>query len=211
MVEMTVAFSRGVIAGLLIESLGHYGKARRLQTGWRMAMPAIVDFNLLQTEMSIEPIDPFERLKEFTRRSNAALDQLLHDIQDENTDDRPIAFHPEVDLVETSSDYRFYLSIPGMIEDDLLINIDGHHVTIQGERKPPYDTGRRETAVQEWRYGFFQRHFDLPQSISVSSIRAAYDSGVLTIIAEKVTGQTRSSGTDSSFACRPDAEDGGRP
>lgn len=165
----------------------------------------------MQIEMSIEPVDPFERLEEFRRRSNAILDHLLLDVQESSIDDRSIAFQPEVDLVETEHEFRFYLSIPGMVEDDFLIEVDGHHVTIRGERKPPYDPEHRKVSITEWRYGFFQRQFKLPVLIVVASIRATYDSGVLTIVAEKVTTKSSTTGFENLRDVGSDVEDGSGP
>jgi HSP20 family molecular chaperone IbpA len=88
-------------------------------------------------------------------------------------------------MVETVNEFRFYLSIPGLIEDDLLIELEGQFLTIRGERHPPYDAQTRGASIQEWRYGFFERHFELSTLIEVNSLRAAYDAGVLTIVAAK--------------------------
>ena len=158
--------------------------------------------------MTIEPVDPHRRIDEFRRRSSAILDQLLANIGGSTIDDQSVAFQPDVDLVETEHDFRFYISVPGMIEDDFMIDVDGHHVTIRGERKPPYDPEHRKTPMQEWRYGFFQRQFELPVLIVVSSIRAAYDSGVLTIVAEKVETGTISSNVDDPRGEFSGTEDG---
>ena len=135
--------------------------------------------------MNFEPIDPFERLAEFRRRSNEKLDELLAELQSSEQIKEPISFQPEVDLVETASEFRFYLSIPGLVEDDIIIKLDGEHLTIRGERRPLYDMERRGPSLREWRYGFFERHFVLPKRIQDSSVRASYDAGVLTIVARK--------------------------
>lgn len=73
-----------------------------------------------------------------------------------------------------------------MIEDDLLIDIEGRFLTIRGERHPPYDLERRGANLQEWRYGFFERQFELSSLVELESIRAAYDAGVLTIVVTKL-------------------------
>jgi HSP20 family molecular chaperone IbpA len=40
--------------------------------------------------------------------------------------------------------------------------------------------------MQEWRYGCFERYFELSTAISADTIRANYEAGVLTIVARKV-------------------------
>ena len=142
--------------------------------------------------MSVESWDPDRQLAEFRRQSNVMLDQLLAALSSSCQSESPIAFHPEVDLVETSGEYRLYLSVPGMIEDDLAIDVDGRHLTIRGERRPPYDPGCRDAAMQEWRYGFFTRQFELPTSIEVETLRAVYDAGVLTVVVTKINSSSES-------------------
>lgn len=58
--------------------------------------------------MSLETRDPHKRLNEFRRRSSVAMDELLADLPDTMNHDEPIVFQPEVDLIETLSEYRFY-------------------------------------------------------------------------------------------------------
>ena len=137
--------------------------------------------------MTFEFWNPNERLSELKRRSDQMWEAFFADLPSSDVNDEPISFHPEVDLVETPQDFRFYLSIPGLVEDDILIDVQGQRLTIRGERRPPYDTTCRGTQMQEWRYGFFERHFELSQAISAATIRAVYDAGVLTIVAQKTT------------------------
>ena len=135
--------------------------------------------------MSIESWDPFRRLEEFRAESNKMFDSLFADLPASSPDDS-IAFAPEADLVETANEFRFYLSVPGLVEDDILIAVDGQELTIRGERRPSYDAEFRDAKLQEWRYGFFERHFELATLVEIATIRAAYDAGVLTIIVEKL-------------------------
>jgi HSP20 family protein len=135
--------------------------------------------------MTFEFWNPNDRLDELRKRSDEMWEKLLADLPSSNLHDEPISFHPEVDLVETQHDFRFYLSIPGLVEDDIVIDVTGQRLTIRGERRPPYDPALRDAKMQEWRYGFFERHFELSTSILVENIRANYESGVLTIVAQK--------------------------
>ncbi len=135
--------------------------------------------------MNLESFDPHRRLDEFRRQSNAMLDELLEQLFGPAENTERIGFQPEADLVETEDELRFYVSIPGMVEDDLEIALDQGRLTIRGERYPPYDMRKRSTAMQEWRYGFFERQFDLPCMIELTSIRAVYEDGVLSIFAVK--------------------------
>ncbi len=136
--------------------------------------------------MTFEFWDPNEQLNRLRRRSDQMWNELLANLPGSDIQDESISFHPEVDLVETKQDFRFYLSIPGLVEDDIVIDVQGHRLTIRGERRPPYDLSRRTAQMQEWRYGCFERHFELSTTVSADTIRANYEAGVLTIVAQKI-------------------------
>jgi len=139
--------------------------------------------------MSFESWDPFQRLEKFRRDSSRMFDQLLAHLPDSGGGQEAISFQPEVDLVESANEFRFYLSIPGMVEDDIMIEIDGRNLTIRGERRPPYDPEQRKPQLTEWRYGVFVRHFELSTPVAANRVHAVYDAGVLTIVAEKLLGE----------------------
>ena len=60
--------------------------------------------------MNLESWDPLRKLEEFRRHSNHILDELLADLPAACEDEEPIAFQPDVDLVETPDEFRFYPS-----------------------------------------------------------------------------------------------------
>ena len=85
--------------------------------------------------MNLEPWDPFQRLEEFRRRSIQTLNDLSADLPVSETRNEAIAFQPHADLVETPGEFHLYLSIPGLVEDDILIDVAGKRLTIRGERR----------------------------------------------------------------------------
>ena len=165
--------------------------------------------------MSFDSWDPFQRLEEFRQNSSRMLDELLGNLSgsggnsESGGNQEAITFQPEVDLVESSSEFRLYLSIPGMVEDDIMIEIDGRSLTIRGERRPPYDTERRNPQLTEWRYGFFVRQFELSTPVAVDRVRAAYEAGVLTIVAEKILDDPDESTNPTNDGPRPLRDDEG--
>ena len=140
--------------------------------------------------MNFDFWDPFQRLEAIRRDSNRLFDELLAEFPEKGPSQEAISFHPEVDLVESSSEFRFYLSVPGMVEDDIMIEIDGRRLTIRGERRPPYDPEHRDPQLTEWRYGVFVRQFELSAPVAVNRVHAVYDAGVLTVVAEKLMDQS---------------------
>ncbi len=160
--------------------------------------------------MSFDSWDPFQRLEEFRRDSSRMLDELLGHLPDPAARHESISFLPEVDLVESSNEFRFYLSIPGMVEDDIVIEVDGRRLTIRGERRPPYDVDNRVAQLKEWRYGVFVRHFELTCPVAVDSVNAAYDAGVLTIVVQKSTCESNDMTLDSENVPNPLHDDKGQ-
>ena len=118
-----------------------------------------------------------QRAKE-NRRAMAKLHRV------ESGPDR-VSFLPDVDFVETKDDYRVFLSIPGLIEEDIDISLRGNILTVRGERQPPYDPERHRKRLGEWRYGFFERRIRFPRQVEPSAIKATYEAGVLTIVVSK--------------------------
>ena len=172
------------VAGTRLWEQVAYGSSGREST--RPKSIGVCFHTVTEQVMTFEYWDPNERLNELRRRSDQMWQDLLANLPLSEVGDEPIAFHPEVDLVETQQDFRFYLSIPGLVEDDIVIDVQGQRLTIRGERRPPYDPNCRQAHMQEWRYGCFERHFELSTTISAETIRANYDAGVLTIVAQKM-------------------------
>ena len=78
------------------------------------------------------------------------------------------------------------LNLPGVVEEDIDLTVVDQSLTIRGERESPYDTNRQPPHAAEERYGFFERKFDLPVEADLSTLRATYDAGVLTITVLKI-------------------------
>ena len=135
--------------------------------------------------MSMESWNPIHRRHSFKRHLSQSIGGSIAQSPDSETDDE-IAFRPAVDLIETPTEFQFFLSIPGLVEDDIVIEINGRYLTIRGEREAPYDHDYRTAKVQEWQYGYFERRFKLASEISSENVRGGYETGVLTIVVEKI-------------------------
>lgn len=135
--------------------------------------------------MQLESWDPERQIERVRRRANQMWDEMLASVRASTPGQEPLGFVPEVDLVECPDEYRIYLAVPGLIEDDIVIDLCGGALVIRGERQPPYDPQHRRTQMAEWRYGCFERAIELSTEIAVTGIQARYEAGVLTIVAPK--------------------------
>ncbi len=129
--------------------------------------------------------EPWKELEDLRAEMDRMWDEFLDKLTHVEADPQPIAFLPDVDFVETPSEYRLYMSVPGLIEEDIDLSIGDYSLTVRGERQPPYDPSHARRRVGEWRYGFFERRVQFPRPIQTGAIRADYDAGVLTIVIPK--------------------------
>ena len=136
--------------------------------------------------MNLTRWDPWEELERLRAEVDRMWDHFLDKLTRSGSEAERIAFLPDVDFVETRGEYRLYLSVPGLVEEDMDLQIGDRTLTIRGERQPPYDPDHTRRRIGEWRYGFFERRFQFPELIEREAVRANYDAGVLTIILPKV-------------------------
>lgn len=133
--------------------------------------------------MSIVKWDPWEELAQLRAHTERLWDEFFEKLSDESEARPNVSFLPDVDVVETAYDFRIYISVPGLVEEDIQIEATPKSLIVRGERHPPYDENRQH--VREWRYGFFEREFALGKLVVVDSIHVSYDAGVLIIVLPK--------------------------
>ena len=134
--------------------------------------------------MDLEPWNPWREFETIRTEVDRILSRFFAKVR-EAGGSRPIAFFPTTDLVETADDFRLFLSIPGAVEEDIDISLDGGTLVVRGEREAPFDLERVRTYMGEWRYGYFERRIDLPGAVEAEGLTAAYQGGVLSILVPK--------------------------
>jgi HSP20 family protein len=92
---------------------------------------------------------------------------------------------PPVDLRDTGQQLVLSADVPGMGEDEIMVEATGQSITIRGERKvePPqgYTAHRKERSAIR-----FNRSFSLPCQIDLEMVQASVRNGVLTVTATKL-------------------------
>lgn len=134
--------------------------------------------------MNVQRWNPNDEWQSLQREVNHLWDRFLDRISSRSRN--PVKFIPSADIVESTQNIRVYLSLPGVIEEDIDLTVVDQSLTIRGERESPYDTERQSPRAVEERYGFFERKFNLPVEADLSTLRATYDAGVLTITVLKI-------------------------
>lgn len=88
---------------------------------------------------------------------------------------------PQLDFVETDTDYRVIVELPGVDPKDVSIELRGDVLTIRGEKKAEHEEKAENRYLVERRFGRFERQIRLPAEIDLDKAEATYDKGVLTI------------------------------
>jgi len=92
---------------------------------------------------------------------------------------------PRMDLRETDTAFIVEADLPGMVLEDITVQVEGSTVIISGERKGEHVSNAGDMAYRERRFGKFQRAFTLPAAVKVDAIEAKYTNGVLTVTVPK--------------------------
>lgn len=88
---------------------------------------------------------------------------------------------PQLDVVETDTEYRVSVELPGVDPKDVSVELRGDLLTIRGEKKAEQEEKSENRYVVERRFGRFERQIRLPAEIDVDRAEAQFDKGVLTI------------------------------
>ncbi len=92
-------------------------------------------------------------------------------------------WHPPTDVYETEDSVVVRVEVGGLEEGDFEIRLDGHLLTISGERR---DLAAKLAYHQlEMRYGPFLTAVHLSQPIDEAGIEATYHHGILRVILPK--------------------------
>ncbi len=96
---------------------------------------------------------------------------------------------PRVDVKEEKNQYFVYVDLPGVDPKDIDIEMDGHTLTIKGERKIEREEKKDNYYRLERASGKFCRQFSLPETVDSNGIQAKAVQGVLTVVLPKLIEQ----------------------
>ena len=92
---------------------------------------------------------------------------------------------PAMDLVEADDHFVLKADLPGLVEEDVSLEVRDNALTISGERKAEHESRERGWYRVERSFGRFSRSLSLPDGIDPDAISAAFDRGVLTVTIPK--------------------------
>ncbi|MEY4589873.1 MAG: hypothetical protein RL497_1949 [Pseudomonadota bacterium] len=92
---------------------------------------------------------------------------------------------PKVDLKEKESCFEITLELPGCKKENLSITLHNGVLRIEAESKQESTEKTDKIICQERHYGKYVRSFELGPQVEDSDISAAFENGILTLIAPK--------------------------
>ena len=90
---------------------------------------------------------------------------------------------PSHNIKETENDFQIEFSVPGSNKKDFEIEIDSDNLKIT--KKKDESNSINNYSRQEFKYGFFEKSFFLPDSIDQNRVTSKYDNGILKIFLPK--------------------------
>ena len=90
-----------------------------------------------------------------------------------------------VELHEHEKEYCVQAELPGVKKEDLDIDIDKNHLTINAKKEEEKEENNSNYKKSEFRYGEFSRTIYFPEDIEVDKTSAKLENGILKIEAPK--------------------------
>jgi HSP20 family protein len=98
------------------------------------------------------------------------------------------SYDMRVDLSEDDKSYVVRADLPGANKDDIRVDIDGSHISINAQMRSYKEEKEGENIVHSERYeGNVFRSFNLPSEVDEASAVASYKDGVLELRLPKRT------------------------
>ena len=88
---------------------------------------------------------------------------------------------PVLNFSETKESFLTKMEIPGIDPKDIKISLQGHVLTISGERKKEEEEKEERFYRIERSYGAFSRSIRLPMPVDEKKVNAVFKDGVLSI------------------------------
>ena len=91
------------------------------------------------------------------------------------------AWTPVCDVYEAEGALVLDLELPGMVQNEIDLRLDGDELVVEGERKMEREQSGEQYHRVERSYGRFARRFRIPSTVDRDSVRASYRDGLLRV------------------------------
>jgi len=126
-----------------------------------------------------ELVDPFA----FVRRATEELDRAfgLRAEVPQLPEFYPRMWVPPIELFERDEKFVIRVDLPGLMKEDVKIEVTHDELTIEGERKAEKEEKEEGVYRTERTYGRFFRRIEIPEHVKAENAVAAFKNGVLEI------------------------------
>lgn len=94
---------------------------------------------------------------------------------------------PSVNIKENDVAFIIEVATPGMNKEDIQLQLEKDILTVSAQKQTEKQENESHKFLKkEFSYHSFKRSFSVPESVDVSSIKAEYNNGVLSIALPKV-------------------------
>lgn len=128
--------------------------------------------------MSQFPWKPI-RLRNLEQQIDQAFDELIHGQWGLCAPTSP--WQPDIDIYETPDGYFVEADVPGVLPDEMHVEVDVHSLTISGLRRSGCDEKSAQGVCIERRKGSFYRRFSLEHAIDPHHVERENRAGTLTL------------------------------
>jgi len=133
-------------------------------------------------EEQSQGVRPFLEVQQEVRR---LFKELVHQPWGGQEQSRDASWQPRCDMVETDEAVVVDVELPGVKPEDVRLEVEGDVLHITGERRAIAARQGRNYHYLEQHYGRFERQLRLPRTVDRNTIRAEFDSGILSITLPK--------------------------
>lgn len=121
-------------------------------------------------------LEPFRLMRDFMR---------WDPLRDYDLASPAAAFMPSFDVKEGPDAYQFKADLPGILESDLEISLEGTRLTVAGKRDEEAVKDGERIHLSERSHGRFSRTFTLPEDVEGEKVVAELRNGVLSLMVPK--------------------------
>lgn len=131
--------------------------------------------------MAVVRWNPWGEMSDLQRRINRMFDDSMYRSGEPDQNMETSNWHPLVDIYEKGDWIVVQAELPGVVKEDIAIDVKDRVLTLKGERKLDREIGENSYYRRERAYGRFQRSFTVPAGVNPESIKADFKDGVLTV------------------------------
>jgi HSP20 family protein len=133
-------------------------------------------------KMTLMRWDPFRDLSVLRDRMNRLLEESgLRSTSGEGAS----GWWPPVDIFEKEDCIVLEAEVPGVLKEDIEIQVENNNLTLRGEKRHEVETREQDYYRIERETGTFVRTFSLPATIQRDRIAASLKDGILRVILPK--------------------------